>query len=108
MTGARFCIQFCGGCNPRIDRGRIALEIKRALEGMGHSVAFNSPDCGFVIFLSGCQSSCAFKYNPRNPPYITVAANTVDTEVVDEAGIVLEVLRKVEQYNDQLETEILK
>ena len=102
------CIQFCGGCNPRIDRGRIALELKKALEGMGHKVAFNSPDCSLAIFLSGCKSGCALKYNPRNPPYITVADHTVDTEAVDEAGIVLEVLRKVDEYDDQLETEICK
>ena len=44
MSCATVGIQFCGGCNPRIDRGRIALELQQALEGMGHRVVFNSPD----------------------------------------------------------------
>ena len=101
-------IRFCGGCNPRIDRGRIALELQRALEGMGHRVVFNNPDAGFVIFLSGCMSGCAFKFNPGNPPYVTVAAATVDGEEVGEARIVPEVLRKVRQYHERLETEIRK
>ena len=29
MKPATLGIQFCGGCNPRIDRGRIALELSR-------------------------------------------------------------------------------
>ena len=108
MSSATVGIQFCGGCNPRIDRGRIALELQLALEGMGHRVVFNSPDADFVIFLSGCMSGCAFKFNPRNPPYVTVAAATVDNEEVGEARIVPEVLRKVRQYYERLETEIRK
>ncbi len=101
-------IRFCGGCNPRIDRGRIARELERALTAAGHPVVYNSPDADFVIFLSGCLSGCAFKYNPKAPPFITVAAATVDGEEVGEARIVPEVLRKVRQYNERLETEICK
>jgi hypothetical protein len=108
MKSAEMSIQFCGGCNPRIDRGRIALELKRELEGLGFRVSFNKPDSEFVIFLSGCLSSCAFKFNPRNPPYVTVAANTVDVDATDETRIVPEVLRKVKIYYERLETEILK
>jgi hypothetical protein len=91
-------IQFCGGCNPRIDRGRIAHELQQALIGMGLEVVFNSRDADLVIFLSGCMSGCALKFNPKDPPYITVAAATVDGEEVGEARIVPEVLRKVRQF----------
>ncbi len=101
-------IQFCGGCNPRIERGRIALEIQQALEGMGHRVTFNDLDADFVIFLSGCMSGCAFKFNPKDPPYVTVAASTVDNEEVGESWIVPEVVRKVRDYYERLETEIRK
>jgi hypothetical protein len=108
MNSAQVSIQFCGGCNPRIDRGRIALELKRELEGLGFRISFNKPDSEFVIFLSGCMSSCAFKFNPRNPPYVTVAASTVDIDATDEARIVPEVLRKVKAYYERMETEIRK
>ena len=88
-------IRFCGGCNPRIDRGQIALELQKALVGMGFGVVFNSPDADFVVFLSGCLSGCAFKYNPNDPPYVTVAAATVDGVEVAAGRIVPEVLMKM-------------
>ena len=91
-------IQFCGGCNPRIDRGRIALELQQALEDSGYHVVYNSLDVDFVIFLSGCMSGCAFKFNPKDPPYVTVAAATVDGEEVGDARIVPEVLRTVRKF----------
>jgi hypothetical protein len=101
-------IQFCGGCNPRIDRGRIARELQQALVETGYEVVFNSLDADFVIFLSGCMSGCAFKFNPKDPPYVTVAATMVDNEEVGEALIIPEVLRRVRQYDERLKTEIRK
>ena len=101
-------IQFCGGCNPRIDRGAIALELQKAFADMGLDVVFNSPETDFVIFLSGCLSGCAFKYNPKDPPYVTVAASTVDGVELPAEKIVPEVLMKVRQFNERLETEIRK
>jgi hypothetical protein len=108
MRPMTLSIQFCGGCNPRIDRGRIALELQQALEGMGHRVIFNSIDADLVIFLSGCMSGCAFKFNPKDPPYVAVAATTVDNVEVGEAGIVPEVIRKVRDCYERMETEVRK
>jgi len=97
-------IQFCGGCNPRIDRGQIVRELQQALIDMGLEVVFNRLDADVVVFLSGCMSGCAFKYNPKDPPYVTVAANTVDDEEVYETRIVPEVLKKVRNIFDQRHT----
>jgi hypothetical protein len=91
-------IQFCGGCNPRIDRGQVALALQQALSDEGFEVVFNSPGADIVIFLSGCMSECAFKYNPKDPPYVTVAATTVDGVEAPEDRIVPEVLMKVRQF----------
>ncbi len=101
-------IQFCGGCNPRIDRGQIALELQKAFIDMGFDVVFNSPDTDFVVFLSGCLSGCAFKYNPKDPPYVMVAAATVDGVEMPAERIVPEVLMKVRKFYERLETEIRK
>ncbi len=101
-------IQFCGGCNPRIDRGQIARELQQALVDMGFEVVFNSLDADLVIFLSGCMSGCAFKFNPKDPPYITVAASTVDGEEVGEARIVPEVLKRVMQIHERQDAEFRK
>lgn len=69
---------------------------------MGFEIVFNRLDADFVIYLSGCQSSCAFKFNPTNPPYITVAGLTVDHEEVDAVRIVTEVSGKVREYFNKL------
>ncbi len=106
MSRPTIGIRFCGGCNPRIDRGRIARELERALTAEGYPVVFNSSEADLVIFLSGCLTGCAFKYNPKDPPFITVAAATVDGEETAEDRIVPDVLRKVRQTNERLETNI--
>ena len=108
MSDPKVSIRFCGGCNPRIDRGLISLELKKALDGMGLKTEFNSPQADFVIYLSGCFSSCALKFHPADVPYTSVASNTVDLEEVGVAGIVPEVIRKVKEYYEGRETEILK
>ena len=90
-------IQFCGGCNPRIDRGQVARELQEAMEAMDIEVVFNTLVADVVIFLSGCMSGCAFKFHPTTPPYITIAATTVDDEEVGPARIVPQTLRKLQQ-----------
>jgi hypothetical protein len=89
-------IQFCGGCNPRIDRGRIATQLQNELLDRGFDVVFNTPAADFTIFLSGCLSGCAFKFNPQEPPFVAVAESTVDGAEIPLETIVREVLRKVE------------
>jgi hypothetical protein len=101
-------IQFCGGCNPRIDRGQIALELQKAIVDMGFDVVFNSPAADFMVFLSGCLLGCAFKLNPPEPRFVIVAGATVGFVELDEDLIVSEVIRKVRQYYERLETEIRK
>jgi len=91
-------IRFCGGCNPRIDRGKIARELQKAFAGMGLDVVFNVPDADFAVFLSGCSSECTLKFNPQDPPYVTVAATTVNGLDVSEENIVPAVLEAVEAF----------
>ena len=69
---------------------------------MGFEIIFNSLDADFVIYLSGCPSGCAFKFNPTNPPYVAVAGHTVDQEEVDAARIVTEVLGKVKEFYNKV------
>lgn len=108
MSTPQVSIRFCGGCNPRIDRGRIARELRDLFESMGMSVIFNSTDADIVVYLSGCLSGCAWKFYPADVPHATVADHTVDMESVEEARIVPEVSRKVKEYYERLETDIRK
>ena len=91
MLDRRVSINFCGGCNPRINRGNIAGEVKDLLMSYGYRISFNSFDVNLVIYLSGCTSNCAQKYSKSDIPSVVVAALTVDTEICDESMIVAEI-----------------
>ena len=96
-------INFCGGCNPRIDRGKVAGEIKELLMSKDYLISFNSFEVDIVIYLSGCTSNCAQKYSKCDMPSVVVAAFTVDTLIVDESRLVAEIVLRVRNYYEQLE-----
>jgi hypothetical protein len=80
-------INFCGGCNPVIDRRDIALEIKDALLARGYAVTFNSWDAGFIVRLSGCTADCVSRYHPADPPEAVIAGSTFAATAVDETRL---------------------
>ena len=98
MNNRRISIIFCGGCNPRIDRGQIALQVQEILVARGYEVFYNSLDADFVLYMSGCTANCASKYNHSNLPAIVVAAATVDGVALDETKLVSEIVMKVRAY----------
>ncbi len=96
-------IVFCGGCNPRIDRGRIAAGVLAVLETAGYQIKINSVAVDYVIYLSGCTASCALKYNCGKAPATVVAAATIDAAWVAEGELVTEIVTKVRNFYEQLE-----
>lgn len=98
MNNRRIGIVFCGGCNPRIDRGKVATQVQAILVARGYVVGYNSLDVDFVIYMSGCTSNCALKYNLNNQPSVVVAANTVDVLAIEEGNLVNEIVMKVRNY----------
>ena len=52
-------IKFCGGCNPRYDRGALVKELKQRFEGR---VAFQTHDANVPadigIVVQGCENDC--------------------------------------------------
>lgn len=96
-------IVFCGGCNPRIDRGRIAAGVRAALQAKGYQVAINSTAVDYVVYLSGCTASCALKYTRGQGPATVVAAATIDAAGVAEGDLVTEIVTKVRNFYEQLE-----
>lgn len=95
-------IQFCGGCNPRIDREKIAYEVRDRLSEQGYEIVWNRKDCDFVVFISGCTVSCA-EQQSCSKPAVRVAAATVDFKEKREELIATEILMKVASYFEQLE-----
>ncbi|TGE39405.1 hypothetical protein E4K67_05755 [Desulfosporosinus fructosivorans] len=104
MLDKRVSINFCGGCNPWINRGKVADEVKELLISYGYLISFNSIDVNVVINLSGCMSNCAQKYSKNDIHSVVVAAFTVDTLIVDESEMVAEIVNRVRNYYEQLES----
>jgi hypothetical protein len=77
-------INFCGGCNPMIDRRDIALEIKDALAERGFSVAFNNRTADATIQLSGCARNCVASQQATDRPAVAIAGSSIDAFGVDE------------------------
>ena len=98
MTGKRISIKFCGGCNPRIDRGEVAQEVRDALREDGYEVVYNTLDADIVVYLSGCASSCSQRYSEKEVPGVIVAGETIDSWPVDERQLAREIVTKVRTY----------
>ncbi|MDR7867008.1 MAG: hypothetical protein RIN56_09310 [Sporomusaceae bacterium] len=96
----RVSIIFCGGCNPGIDRGRLAGELARRLAAERCEISYNRRDADLLIFLSGCTADCARADAPAGIPGIAVAAAAVDAVAVSEAEITDVVFTKVKRYLD--------
>ena len=99
MTNNRqISIIFCGGCNPRIDRGGLAARLKDTLAASGYQVRYNSLAADFVIYISGCTAGCALKYHSSGLPAVSVAAETADAVVIAEEQLAAHVIKKVRGY----------
>lgn len=100
MCAKQISIMFCGGCNPQIDRGKIAAELHKLLSSKGYIVSYNFLDSDFIVYLSGCSCNCAQRYNPAPISCAVIAGAAIDNEKVDEKNLVREITDKV---RDKLE-----
>lgn len=101
-------IQFCGGCNSRIDRGAIAASLKESLEEIGCEVDFHIQEADLVIFLSGCSASCALRYHQTERPFITIAGQQMDHYEYEESKMISQIMQKARVYLNELEREASK
>jgi hypothetical protein len=101
-------INFCGGCNPRIDRLDIAEKVKSTLILLGYDVQYNQQEADVAVYMNGCLVCCAFRYRKNNLPGVVVGAAAVDAVVVAEEELSTEIVRKVRKYVEQLEKCISK
>ena len=80
-------IKYCGGCNPVIDRTKLAQEIEKLLSpeySLSKDESFNNWDIG--ILICGCLTACADKPDFKNlaRKWIIVAGNSVDLDNAHE------------------------
>lgn len=82
------CIQYCGGCNPVIDRGGVAAALRAALAGEDLEWVVNRPaEADMIVYLSGCNADCARRYNEAGRPGVSVAGAGVDGLAVPAAAL---------------------
>jgi hypothetical protein len=91
-------IKFCGGCNPRIDRGKIAEGLNKIFENLGISVVWNSLDADLIVFISGCATSCACRWVVSDTPSVVIASTTVNHREVTEEDIIPSVARIIRTH----------
>jgi hypothetical protein len=94
-------ITFCGGCNPNIDRGRLAAMLKERLEPLGISVSYNKSDADFVVYLSGCAVSCVSRKVPENQDCVRIAGCSVNSLAAAEEDLCRLAVEKVLEYYDK-------
>jgi uncharacterized metal-binding protein len=51
-------MKFCGGCNPTIERGEVAQQIRDALADKVRWVT-EEEEKDFILIINGCPTACA-------------------------------------------------
>lgn len=88
-------VVFCGGCNPQIDRGAVAeqLRLEAGAAGGGRIRA------DAAVQLSGCPRACASEHELRvdDPGAVVVAGELVDGRPTNKADIAATIARKLKE-----------
>ncbi len=58
MGRLRIGLKYCGGCNPRYDRGQAVASIKKRLEGRIAFVSYENPNTQGILVVTGCATAC--------------------------------------------------
>jgi len=95
-------IKYCGGCNPVIDRKKLAQEIEKLLSpeySLSKDESFNNWDIG--ILICGCLTACADKPEFKNlaRKWIVVAGNSIDHNKAPEKELAAIVASKIKITN---------
>lgn len=77
-------IKFCGGCNSKINRGRIADEIRNYFIKEGIRVITNDLDADFILYISGCAANCAESNTMTTRMAVVIAGSSVNAIAIDE------------------------
>ena len=52
-------IKFCGGCNPRFERGAVYRDIKNEMDNIDFTYASEDEIYDILLVIGGCPSCCA-------------------------------------------------
>ena len=103
MSGKLISIIFCGGCNPKINRGRIAELVSAQLARFDVKVSFNCRDADFFVFLSGFPVGCAERKFPVEAPFIVVAGSSINSITFEENSLAAEIITRGRNHFEKLQ-----
>ncbi len=52
-------VRFCGGCNPRFERGEVFRQLKRDIRNIEFTYADEDESYDMLLVIGGCPSCCA-------------------------------------------------
>jgi hypothetical protein len=90
-------IKYCGGCNPHIDRTKLAREIKELLPSEYIFTTKQSSVWDIGIMVCGCLTACADKpeLTKLARKWIIVAGNSVDLDNAPEEKLADITIRQI-------------
>ena len=96
-------VKYCGGCNPLIDRAKLALEIEKLMPSeysLTTNLSSNPWDIG--ILICGCPTACVDKSDVRDlaRKWIMIAGNSVDLDDAPEEKLAAIVARKMKKLKE--------
>jgi len=69
-------MKFCGGCNPTIERGVVAQQIREGLAGEVRWVSEEEKK-DFILIINGCPTACADTIEVRGEGPTLVISGTM-------------------------------
>jgi len=91
-------IKYCGGCNPRIDRGELVRRLERLLPPGCLLVTGNSSEGQKIgVLVCGCPVACAARKSTGDiaARWLRVAGETLDLKHVPECSLAEAVAEKI-------------
>lgn len=101
VTTIKVRIQYCGGCNPEIDRGSLVAHLKQLIESFGiKPILCKDDEADWLILVNGCARACLEEQFPESqirPRCISVQGSNFDYRPVAENELprtIWEIIRK--------------
>ena len=93
-------VKYCGGCNPHIDRAKLALEIEKLLPPEYSLITESSSNPWDIgIMICGCPTACKDKPDVRDlaRKWIVIAGESIDLDNMPEEKLVAIVVQKLKK-----------
>lgn len=77
-------VKFCGGCNPRYDRGKALETMKEQMQGKAEFViAEEGKEYDVLLVIGGCTNCCASycQYKSKNDTILMWDENHIDKTI---------------------------